>query len=188
MQGNGIFGQEFDASYTPPARNGANVAVRQTYEIHYSHPSGEAWDEVIHNLIPNAALDVILNTYYGATAKDSGKYVFLVTGPGASNTYAAGDTAGSHAGWTEAVPYSDASRPACTFGSASGQSISNSASPATFNINATATLAGCGLSTVNTKSGTTGTLVGVGNFTGGDRSVASGGTLTVTVTATAATA
>jgi hypothetical protein len=111
-----------------------------------------------------------------------------VTGPGSGNTYAAADTMSSHAGWTEAVPYSDANRVTATWGSASGQSISNSGSPASFTINGTATVAGCFLTTNNTKSGTSGTLVGVGNFTGGDRSVASGGTLTVTVTATAASA
>ena len=177
-----------DADYAPAPRNGLNLGVKQTYEIQYSHPDGTSWTEVIHNLVPNAALNALLDILYGATAKFGSLYTFLVTGPGASNTYAAGDTAGSHAGWSEAVPYSDAARPTATFGSSSGQAISNSGSPAVFNINATATIAGCGLATVSTKSGTTGTIVGVGNFTGGDRSVASGGTLTVTVTATAATA
>lgn len=178
----------FDAGYSPPPRNGVNLAVKQHYKVHYEHPDGTTWDDEIHNLVPNVALNAMLDILYGATAKWGNLYTFLVTGPGSGNTYAAGDTAGSHAGWTESVPYSDATRPAATWGSASGQSISNSGSPSSFTINATATIAGCGLMTSNTKSGATGTLVGVGNFTGGDRAVASGGTLTVTVTATAATA
>lgn len=182
------FGIHSVADYSPPPRTGVGVGVKQTYAVHYEHPDGTTWDETVHNIVPNAALNAMLDILYGATAKFSALYTFLVTGPGASNTYAAGDTAGTHAGWAENVAYSDANRPTATFGSASGQSTSNSASPAVFNINGTATIAGCGLSTVNTKSGTTGTLVGVGNFTGGDRSVAAGGTLTVTVTATAATA
>jgi hypothetical protein len=180
------FGAE--AGYTPAPRNGLNLGVKQTYEIDYVHPDGTSWHETIHNLVPNVALNAMLDILYGATAKFSALYTFLVTGPGASNTYAAGDTMSSHTGWAENVTYSDANRPTATFGSASGQSIANSGSPAVFNINGTATIAGCGLATSNTKSGTTGTLVGVGNFTGGDRAVASGGTLTVTVTATAATA
>jgi hypothetical protein len=180
------FSTSFGAEYTPAPRNGVGVGVAQNYKIHYSHPDGTTWDDEIHNLVPNVALNNFLDVYYGSTAKPGSMYTFLVTGPGASNTYAAGDTASSHAGWAEGVPYSDSTRPSCTWGSSSGQAISNSGSPSTFNINATATIAGCGLSTVSTKSGTTGTLVGVGNFTGGDRSVASGGTLTVTVTASAA--
>jgi hypothetical protein len=178
-------GTEFDAGYQPPVRTGANVGVAQTYKIDYAHPDGTSWTDTIHNIVPNVALNNFLDVYYGASAKPGSMYTFLVTGPGASNTYAAGDTMSSHAGWTESVVYSDATRPSCTWGSSSGQAISNSASPSTFNINNTGTIAGCGLTTVNTKSGTTGTLVGVGNFSGGDRSVASGGTLTVTVTASA---
>jgi hypothetical protein len=171
------------------------TAHHHTYRVSYRHPESgsgvlgtDNWDEVIENIVPNVGLNAMLDILYGATAKWSALYVFLVTGPGAGNTYAAGDTMSSHVGWTEAVPYSDSTRPAATFGSASSQAISNSSSPAAFNCNATATVAGCGLATVNTKSGSTGTLVSVGNFTGGDRSVASGGTLTVTVTATAASA
>lgn len=174
---------------------GLKLAVKHEYDLVYVHPDSgsgrygtDNWIEHFANIVPNVALNAILDILYGATAKWTALYVFLVTGPGSGNTYAAGDTMSSHSGWTEAVPYSDATRPAATFGSASSQSISNSASPATFNINATATLAGCGLATNNTKSGTTGTLVSAGNFTGGDRAVASGGTLTVTATATAASA
>lgn len=175
----------FSAEYAEP-----NVATKHQhiFRVDYAHPDGSAWTDYVYNIVPDAALNVILDTYYGSTAKDSGKYVGLVTGPGASNTYAAGDTMSAHAGWAEAVPYSDATRPAATFGSASGKSISNGGSPSAFNCNATATVAGCFLVTNNTKSGSSGTLVGVGNFSGGDRAVASGGTLTVTVTATAATA
>jgi hypothetical protein len=174
---------------------GTRLAVKHTYHVVYTHPESgsgrfgtDAWVESFSNIVPNVGLNAILDIVYGATAKWSAIYAFLVTGPGASNTYAAGDTMSSHAGWTEATPYSDSTRPAATFGSASSQAISNSSSPSSYTINATATIAGCGLATVNTKGGTTGTLISVGNFTGGDRSVASGGTLTVTVTATAASA
>lgn len=180
------FSMSATADYTPPPRNGINFGIAQTYEIRYSHPDGSGWVEYIHNLIPNVALNTMLDIIYGATAKFGSLYVFLVTGPGAGNTYAATDTMAAHAGWTEAVPYSDGTRPVATFAAAASQSTSNSGSPAVFNINGTATIAGVGLSTSNVKSGTAGTCVGVGNFSGGDRAVAPGGTLTVTVTATAA--
>jgi hypothetical protein len=59
----------------------------------------------------------------------------------------------------------------------------NSASPAQFNINGTATIAGAFLSSNSTKSGTTGTLFSASKFTSpGDRAVSSGDTLNVTYT------
>ena len=59
----------------------------------------------------------------------------------------------------------------------------NSASPASFSINATATVGGAFLTSNNTKSGTTGTLYSAADFgSPGDRSVASGDVLTVTYT------
>ena len=59
----------------------------------------------------------------------------------------------------------------------------NSASPASFTINATATVAGAFLTSGSAKSGTTGTLFSAADFGGaGDRSVVSGDTLSVTYT------
>ena len=111
-------------------------------------------------------------------------YVGLITGPGAGNTYVQADTSASHAGWTESAAYSNGTRPAWTPGSVSAGSVDNSASKAIFNINATATVAGCFMINNSTISGSTGVLLGEGNFTGGDRLVQSGDTLNVTVTAT----
>jgi hypothetical protein len=61
--------------------------------------------------------------------------------------------------------------------------ITNTASPAAFNINATATVGGAFLISNNTKSGTTGILFSASDFAApGDRVVASGDTLNVTYT------
>jgi len=61
--------------------------------------------------------------------------------------------------------------------------ITNSASPASFSINATATIGGAFLISNNTKGGTTGTLFSAADFQSpGDRSVVSGDTLNVTYT------
>ena len=107
-------------------------------------------------------------------------------GAGATNTPAATDTMASHAGWTEVVPYSNATRPACTFAAATNANPSvatNSASPASYTINATSTVGGAFLTSSNTKSGTTGTLFSAADFSApGDRSVVSGDTLNVTYT------
>jgi len=88
---------------------------------------------------------------------------------------------GSHAGWSEITAYSECNRQFLTLGSVSGGSANNAASKATSSINGTATVAGAFLTTNNTKSGTTGTLVGATDF-GSARSVESGDSLQVTVT------
>jgi hypothetical protein len=59
----------------------------------------------------------------------------------------------------------------------------NSASPATFSINATTVVGGAFLTSNNTKGGSTGTLYSAADFSApGDRSVVSGDTLSVTYT------
>jgi hypothetical protein len=70
------------------------------------------------------------------------------------------------------------------FGSATlaDPSVISTSTPVVFTMNATATIAGAFVTTDNTKSGTTGLLFSVGNFTVGDRSVVSGDTLNVTYT------
>jgi hypothetical protein len=147
------------------------------------------WEAENHNLVVNVGLQYMASCALtaGATAvtQITAWYIGLY-GAGASNTPAAGDTMASHAGWTEVVPYSNATRPACTFVAATTANPSvatNSASPASFTINATSTVGGAFLVSNSTKSGTTGTLFSAADFSSpGDRSVASGDTLNVTYT------
>ena len=143
------------------------------------------WEVSTHNLVVNVGLQDMNTQYFKGSAYTAAWYIGLY-GAGASNTPAAGDTMASHAGWTEAVPYSNATRPAATFGTATALDpsvIDNSASPASFSINATATVGGAFLVSNSTKSGTTGILFSASDFTApGDRSVVSGDTLNVTYT------
>jgi hypothetical protein len=107
-------------------------------------------------------------------------------GAAASNTPAAGDTMASHAGWTEIVPYSNANRVTATLAASTNANpsvVTNTASPAVFNINNTATVGGAFLTSANDKSGATGTLFSAADFgSPGDRSVVNGDTLSVTYT------
>ena len=84
------------------------------------------------------------------------------------------------------MPYSNATRVAATFATATTANpsvVTNSASPATFTINATATVGGAFLTSGSAKSGTTGTLFSAADFASpGDRSVVSGDILSVTYT------
>ena len=144
------------------------------------------WSESMHNLVVNVGLKDMNDKYFTGSGYTAAWFLGLVTGPGAGNTYAAGDTMASHSGWTEDVGYSQSTRPACSFGAATTADpsvITNSASVAVFSINATTTVAGAFLTSNNTKGGTTGVLFSVANFQSpGDRAVVSGDTLNVTYT------
>jgi len=139
------------------------------------------WREEVHNLVTNEGLNDLLNVYYKGAAAPGAFYIGLTN---ASPNFAATDTMSSHAGWTENTSYSETTRPQCNFGSVSGQSVSNSASPATFSISANTTIGGAFLTTNNTKGGTSGRLIGGAAFSA-NRSLQSGDTLTITVTASA---
>lgn len=143
------------------------------------------WSEDLHNLVVNVGLQDMNAKYFSGSSYTAAWYIGLY-GAAASNNPAATDTASSHAGWTEIVPYSNATRPACTFGTptaADPSVITNTLSPAAFNINTIATVGGAFLISNSTKSGTTGILFSASDFAApGDRVVASGDTLNVTYT------
>jgi hypothetical protein len=128
----------------------------------------------------NGGLANMNGAYLAGSAQSVTWYLGLVTGPGSGTTFAAADTLASHAGWTESTAYTG-NRKAVTFGSATTANpsvITNSAAPSSFAMNATATIAGAFL--CNVATGTSGVLFSAGDFTGGDKSVASGDTLNVT--------
>lgn len=143
------------------------------------------WEADKHNLVVNAGLKDMNDKYFTGSGYTATWYLGLY-GPAASNDPAATDTAASHAGWTEVTPYSNATRPACSFGAATTADpsvITNALSPAQFSINATATVGGAFLISDNTKGGSTGVLFSAVDFSSpGDRSVVSGDTLLVTYT------
>lgn len=161
-------------------RFGARFATR--YRVECVGADGRLkWVEEFPNLVVNAGLDDLLAKYF----KGSGYTASFFVGLKAAGAPAAGDTMASHGGWALSTPYSDATRPALTLGSVSGQSVDNSASKASFSINASATVAGAFVTDNNTKAGTTGTLYGAGDFASA-RAVVDGDTMNVTVTLTTA--
>jgi hypothetical protein len=146
----------------------------------------EKWSDTFHNLVVNEGLQDMNAKYFKAAGYDAGWFLGLVEGPGAGNTYAAGDTLATHAGWTELAPTTDytGNRKTVTFGTATTADpsvISNSASPSSFPMLVNGTVvAGALLASVS--SGTSGILFSVGSFTGGDKTVDNGDTLNVTYT------
>ena len=163
-----------------------SASAKGVYKIQCHDKDGNLkWEDEALNLVVNVGLQDMNAKYFTGSAYTAAWYIGLY-GAGASNTPAAGDTMSSHAGWTEVVAYSQATRPACTFGTpttANPSVATNSASPATFSINATTTVGGAFLTSNNTKSGTTGTLYSAADFSApGDRAVTNGDTLSVTYT------
>jgi len=106
-------------------------------------------------------------------------YFGLITGPGSGTTFAAGDTLASHAGWSESVLVG--SRKAITFGTPTTATPSVTiGTAAVFTVTSAATIAGAFVT--NASTGTSGVLFAEGDFTGGDKSVTTGDTLSVTYT------
>ena len=104
-----------------------------------------------------------------------------------SGSINAADTMASHSGWTESTAYSNSTRPTLVLGSVSAGSVDNSSNKAVFNINGTATIAGAFVCDMGTPGGNAVSgceLYGAADFSGGNRSVQSGDTLNVQVTAT----
>ena len=163
-----------------------SASAKGVYKIQCHDKDGNLkWEDEAPNLVVNEGLQDMNAKYFTGTTYTAAWYLG-VYGSGATNSPAAGDTMASHAGWIEVTAYSQATRPACTFGTpttANPSVATNSASPATFSINGTTTIGGAFVTSNNTKGGTTGTLYSAADFSApGDRSVVSGDTLSVTYT------
>lgn len=141
------------------------------------------WERRAHNIVTNAGLDEILDKFWKGSGYTAAHYLGLTDG---TPTVAAGDTMSSHAGWSEVTGYSESTRQALTLGSVSSQSISNSGSKAVITASGTITVGGAFSTTSSTKGGTTGVLVSVAAFSGGDESLSASETLTITYTFSAA--
>ena len=167
-------------------KSGEQATATGVYHVECHDKDGKLkWSADTQNLVVNAGLAYMAGSALTSVTQITTWYIGLY-GAGASNTPAAGDTMASHAGWTEVVPYSNATRVQATFVTATTANpsvVTNAASPATFNINATSTVGGAFLTSDSTKNGTTGTLFSAADFAApGDRSVVSGDIISVTYT------
>lgn len=133
------------------------------------------WRAKFPNLIPDVALNDALDVWLSGGSQDT----TLFLGLKGTGSVVAGDTMGSHSGWSELTDYSESVRQAWVDGGVSSKSVSNSGSPAAFTINGTVTFYGAFLTGLSTKGGTTGILYAAGNFAS-SRALVSGDTLLVT--------
>lgn len=143
------------------------------------------WEQKSHNLVVNVGL-ADMNTKYFKGSGYTAAWYLGIYGPAASNNPSSTDTMASHAGWTEVTAYSNATRPAATFGAATTADpsvIANSASPGQFLVNASANVGGAFLTSGDLPGGSSGTLFSASDFASpGDRTVQNGDVLSVTYT------
>ena len=177
---------QISSGLTCNLKAGEEAKATGLFEIKCHDKDGNLkWEAQSKNLVVNVGLQYMAGSALTSVTQITTWYLGLY-GAGASNTPAAGDTMSSHAGWTEVVAYSNATRVAATFATATTANpsvVTNSASPATFNINGTTTVGGAFLTSGSAKSGTTGTLFSAADFgSPGDRSVVNSDTLSVTYT------
>lgn len=145
----------------------------------------DTWQE--KNLVTNEGLNSLLDTYLNGdgTAKISAWYVSIFEG---NYTPLATLTAATYpAAATESTAYDEATRVLWVDAGASSQQITNSASKATFTINATKTIYGAALVSASAKSAVTGVCFAASRFAVA-RSVVDNDQLLITYTVQAASA
>ena len=167
-------------------KTGEDAKATGLFEIKCHDKDGNLkWEAQSKNLVVNVGLAYMAGSALTSVAQITTWYIGLY-GAASSNNPAAADTMLSHVGWTEVVAYSNATRVAATFVTATTANpsvVTNSASPAVFNINGTTTVGGAFLTSGSAKSGTAGTLFSAADFgSPGDRSVVNSDTLSVTYT------
>lgn len=143
------------------------------------------WREVKKNTVTTVGKNDLLDKYFAGSSYTAAWYCGLISLTSYSAISAA-DTMSSHAGWLEAgaanaPTYSQSTRVALTFASASGGNKATS-SASSFTFTGTGTIRGMFGTSVSTKDGTTGILYNAVLFTGGDRAVVNTDVVNVSVT------
>jgi hypothetical protein len=110
--------------------------------------------------VTDVGIHYVLEAGFRDGTKITTWYAGLIDDAGFSGV-AAADTAASHSGWVEATQYDEAVRQTLTFGAASSRAISASVS---YTMNATKTIRGLFVGSVDTKSSTSGTLFSTALF------------------------
>jgi hypothetical protein len=168
-------------------KHDSTLAVQSIWDWeHYRHGKLiDKWRD--KNIIPNESLDDILDVYFSDGTQKTTHYLLIYesdTSPAAGMTYAVPV-------FTESTAYTESTRPAWTEAGVSSQSITNSASKASFTMNASKTIYGAGMVCGGTDADTKGDTAGggvlnhVAAFTSGSKAVENADVLKVTVTISA---
>jgi hypothetical protein len=132
------------------------------------------WKDTAKNLVVYEGLQHLLDVLFHGTTQVDPWYVGLTaTTPSPANA----DVLTSHVGWTEFTDYTDNRKEYVDV--RSSQTVSNTASKASFAINQDSSVIG-GAFLCSVASGTSGTLLCCAAFSGGDKNADDGDTLSVT--------
>lgn len=155
---------------------------RGRFEVECLGPDGKLkWKDEIHNLVVYAGKNSMLDKFLDLGAAHS-NVVMGLKGTGAT---ALANTMSSHSPWLEVglanAPTYTGNRKTPTFSAAANGSKATTAAQS-FAITSSGTVSGCfiAMSASTTKDDTTGTLLSVGDFGTGDKTVGNGDTLNVT--------
>jgi hypothetical protein len=150
----------------------------------YDKDGNVKWIDVIENLVTTVGGNFALDTVLAGSAYTAS----VVMGLKGVGTAVIGDTQASHGAWLEVglanAPAYSGSRKTPAWSTASGKSKAVSAA-VSFTFTSGGTVAGCFLTLAGsaTVDNTTGTLYSAGDFSGGNKTVASTDVLNVTYTA-----
>jgi hypothetical protein len=136
-----------------------------------------------HNLIVNVGLTYLVGSALIGVTVDTTWFIGLTDN---SPTVVAANTMASHAGWIEFDEYDETTRQAWTGVAGAAGVVTNTASPATFTINAAGGgLGGAFMAGSSTKNETASLLFAAKALTGGNRVVADNDVVQVTYVITA---
>jgi len=178
------------AALTRAGHNFEKALAEGVYHAQLIRDGQVIWEDTAPNVVTTVGKNLALDTYLaGSSYSVTGPYMGLISSTSYS-AVAAGDTMSSHAGWLEAgvanAPTYTVPRKTCAWSAASSgaKALSSSLS---FSITGTGTVKGAflvfGSGASATVANTGGTLYSAGLFSGGDRAVLNGDTLTVSYTA-----
>ena len=136
---------------------------------------GRIW---VPNGVTNEGKDDMLGVQFDAVTQKPNWYIGLIDNSGFSALDPT-DTLASHAGWTENTDYDEVNRVEWNPDAPASQAITN-ATPRDFTMNASVTINGVLIASVNT--GTSGILWATGSFTGGAIPVADDDVLSIVYT------
>jgi Tfp pilus assembly protein PilV len=165
---------------------GENLKVKGRYVFECHGANGALkWTDTIENTVVTVGKNLILDQSLAGSAYTAAEYLGLISSSSYSAISAA-DTMASHAGWLEAgsanAPTYSGNRGTAAWSAASAGAKALSSS-LTFTMTGIGTIKGGfmvgGSGAVNTVGSTAGVLISAGLFTGGDRSVIIGDTVSV---------
>jgi hypothetical protein len=184
------FGDIVEATVTRGAGQTETVGLEGVYTAECFDAQGNLkWSETFKNLTTNVGRANLMNSYFANTGGGA-----IVMGLKGTGTAAYADTQASHATWLEvgnanAPTYSGTRKtPVFSAATSANPSVLATSAAVTFSMTSSGTVAGAFINVGGTSAidNTTGVLFSAGDFTAGSKVVASGDTINVSYTLSAA--